>query len=118
MSTNNPFESARTQMRTAYQYLAPEYAHEFETLLSPDRIIEVAIPVVMDDGLTRTFTGYRSQHNSARGPYKGGIRYHQDVTKDEVMALSAWMSIKTATLDLPLGGGKGGIIVDPKTLSK
>jgi len=118
MSTNNPFESARTQMRTAYQYLAPEYAHEFETLLSPDRIIEVAIPVVMDDGSTRTFTGYRSQHNSARGPYKGGIRYHQDVTKDEVMALSAWMSIKTATLDLPLGGGKGGIIVDPKTLSK
>lgn len=118
MSQNNPFESARTQMRTAYQYLAPEYAHEFETLLSPDRIIEVAIPVVMDDGSTRTFTGYRSQHNSARGPYKGGIRYHQDVNKDEVMALSAWMSIKTATLDLPLGGGKGGIIVDPKTLSK
>ncbi len=118
MSINNPFESARTQMRTAYQFLAPEYAHEFETLLSPERIIEVSIPVVMDDGSTRTFTGYRSQHNAARGPYKGGIRYHQDVTKDEVMALSAWMSIKTATLDLPLGGGKWGIIVDPKTLSK
>lgn len=118
MSKNNPFESARTQMRTAYEFLAPLYAHEFETLLSPDRVIEVSIPVVMDDGSTRVFTGYRSQHNSARGPYKGGIRYHQDVTKDEVMALSAWMSIKTATLDLPLGGGKWGIIVDPKTLSK
>ena len=118
MSLNNPFESARTQMRTAYQYLAPDYAHEFEILLSPDRVIEVSIPVIMDDGSTRLFTGYRSQHNAARGPYKGGIRYHQDVNKDEVMALSAWMSIKCATLDLPLGGGKWGIIVDPKTLSK
>jgi len=105
-------------MRTAYEHLRGEYAHEFEVLLSPDRVIEVAIPVVMDDGSSRVFTGYRSQHNSARGPYKGGIRYHQDVTRDEVMALSAWMSIKTATLDLPLGGGKWGIIVDPKTLSK
>ncbi len=93
-------------MRTAYQYLAPDYAHEFEILLSPDRVIEVSIPVIMDDGSTRLFTGYRSQHNAARGPYKGGIRYHQDVNKDEVMALSAWMSIKCATLDLPLGGGK------------
>jgi len=118
MSINNPFESARTQMRTAYQFLAPEYAHEFEALLSPERIIEVSIPIRMDDGSTRTFTGYRSQHNAARWPYKWGIRYHEDVTKDEVMALSAWMSIKTATLDLPLGGGKWGIIVDPKTLSK
>ncbi len=114
----NPFESARTQMCTAYQFLAPEYTHEFEILLSPDRVIEVNIPVVMDDGSTRVFTGYRSQHNDARWPYKWGIRYHQDVTRDEVMALSTWMSIKTATLDLPLGGGKWGIIVDPKTLSK
>lgn len=118
MSTNNPFESARTQMRTAYQYLAPDYAHEFETLLSPDRVIEVSIPVVMDDRSTRVFTGYRSQHNAARGPYKGGIRYHQDVNKDEVMALSMWMSIKVSTLDLPLGGGKWGVIVDPSKLSK
>jgi glutamate dehydrogenase len=118
MTTTNPFESARTQMRTAYEYLAPEYHDEFEALLSPDRVIEVSIPVKMDDGSIRVFTGYRSQHNSARGPYKGGIRYHQDVTRDEVMALSAWMSIKTSTLDLPLGGGKWGIIVDPKTLSE
>ena len=114
----NPFESARTQMKAAYEYLAPKYDHEFTLALSPERIIEVSIPVVMDDGSTRMFTGYRSQHNSARGPYKGGIRYHQDVNKDEVMALSTWMSIKCATLDLPLGGGKGGIIVNPKELSE
>jgi glutamate dehydrogenase/leucine dehydrogenase len=115
---NNPFFSAQTQMRTAYEFLKGEYDHKFELMLRPDRIIEVAIPVIMDNGSTQVFTWYRSQHNSARGPYKGGIRYHQDVTKDEVMALSAWMSIKTATLDLPLGGGKWGIIVDPKKLSK
>ena len=118
MSQNNPFESARTQMKTAYTFLSGQYDDIFPILLSPDRVIEVSIPVKMDDGTLKNFTGYRSQHNSARGPYKGGIRYHQDVTKDEVMALSTWMSIKCATLDLPLGGGKGGIIVDPKTLSK
>ncbi len=118
MTSNNPFESARTQMKTAYAFLEWQYDDQFPKLLSPDRVIEVAIPVKMDDGHIKTFTGYRSQHNSARGPYKWGIRYHQDVTKDEVMALSSWMSVKCATLDLPLGGGKWGIIVDPKTLSK
>lgn len=118
MSSNNPFLSAQTQMRTAYEFLKGQYDEQFPTLLAPDRVIEVSIPVKMDSGEIRVFTGYRSQHNGARGPYKGGVRYHQDVTKDEVMALSAWMSIKCATLDLPLGGGKGGIIVDPKTLSK
>lgn len=118
MSQNNPFESARTQMQTAYAFLDGQYDDIFPILLFPDRVIEVSIPVKMDDGTLQNFTGYRSQHNSARGPYKGGIRYHQDVTKDEVMALSTWMSIKCATLDLPLGGGKGGIIVDPKTLSE
>ncbi len=106
MSTNNPFLSAQIQMRAAYVFLQGRYDSQFEKVLFPERIIEVAIPVLMDNGTTRLFTGYRSQHNAARGPYKGGIRYHQDVNKDEVMALSAWMSIKTATLDLPLGGGK------------
>ena len=115
---NNPLESARTQMRTAYTFLMGQYDEQFHTLLSHDRVIEVSIPVKMDSGEIRTFTGYRSQHNSARGPYKWGVRYHLDVTKDEVMALSTWMSIKCATLDLPLGGGKGGVIVDPKILSK
>ncbi len=118
MQNNNPFESAKTQMQSAYQFLSWKYEKEFASLLAPERVIEVSIPVVMDSGEPRVFTGYRSQHSGARGPYKGGIRYHQDVTKDEVMALSAWMSIKTATLDLPLGGGKWGIIVDPKTLTE
>jgi glutamate dehydrogenase/leucine dehydrogenase len=118
MSNNNPFLSAQTQMQSAYVFLKWQYDDQFEKVLFPERIIEVNIPVKMDDGSTRVFTGYRSQHNGARGPYKGGIRYHQDVTRDEVMALSAWMSIKTATLDLPLGGGKGGIIVNPKELSE
>ncbi len=118
MSTNNPFLSAQSQMQTAYAFLAGRYDTQFSKILAPDRVIEVSIPVKMDSGETRIFTGYRSQHNAARGPYKGGIRYHQDVTIDEVKALSMWMSIKVATLDLPLGGGKGGVIVDPKTLSK
>ena len=118
MTLNNPLESARTQMSTAYAFLQWQYDEQFPKLLSPDRVIEVSIPVKMDSWEIRTFTGYRSQHNSARWPYKWGIRYHQDVTKDEVMALSTWMSIKCATLDLPLGWGKWGIIVDPKTLSK
>ncbi len=114
---NNPFLSAQTQMRSAYEFLKGRYDSEFEKILFPERVIEVTIPVLMDNGTTRIFTGYRSQHNAARGPYKGGIRYHPDVTKDEVMALSEWMSIKCATLDLPLGGGKWGIIVNPKELS-
>jgi glutamate dehydrogenase/leucine dehydrogenase len=116
--SNNPFISAQSQMTTAYAFLKGKYDSQFEKILFPERIIEVNIPVQMDNGSTRMFTGYRSQHNGARGPYKGGIRYHQDVTKDEVMALSTWMSIKCATLDLPLGGGKGGIIVNPKELSE
>lgn len=118
MSTNNPFLSAQTQMRAAYKFLEWRYDDQFAKVLTPERIIEVSIPVKMDNGEIRTFVGYRSQHNAARGPYKGGIRYHENVNKDEVMALSAWMSIKTATLDLPLGGGKGGIIVNPKELSE
>lgn len=115
---DNPFQSARMQMHEAYLLLGKQYEREFEALQTPDRVIEVSIPVVMDDGSTRVFIGYRSEHNAARGPYKWGIRYHQDVTKEEVMALSVWMSMKCAVLDLPLGGGKWGVIVDPKMLSK
>ncbi len=118
MSTNNPFLSAQSQMTTAYAFLAWKYDDQFQKILNPERVIEVNIPVKMDSGIIKNFVGYRSQHNAARGPYKGGIRYHQDVTKDEVMALSTWMSIKCATLDLPLGGGKWGIIVNPKELSQ
>lgn len=117
MSLNNPYLSAQVQIQTAYSHLKWPYDDQITLLLSPERILEVNIPVKMDSGVVKVFTGYRSQHNNARGPYKGGIRFHQDVTVDEVKALSMWMSIKCATLDLPLGGGKGGIIVDPKKLS-
>ncbi len=118
MSTNNPFLSAKKQMQSAYKFLKGRYDDQFAKILYPERIIEVSIPVKMDTGEIKTFTGYRIQHNAALGPYKGGIRYHQGVTKDEVMALSTWMSIKCATLSLPLGGSKGGIIVNPKELSE
>ncbi len=83
----------------------------------PKRELTVNFPVTMDDGHVEVFTGYRVQHNVARGPAKGGIRYHQDVTLDEVRALSMWMTWKCAVVNIPYGGGKGGVIVDPKKLS-
>ena len=117
----NIYENALLQIQRGSRLLGLD-AREYETFMGiisrPERVTEVSIPVRMDDGTVRVFTGYRSQHSSARGPYKGGIRYHEDVTRDEIQAFSLWMTIKTATLDLPLGGGKGGIIVNPKTLSR
>ncbi|MFA7685472.1 MAG: Glu/Leu/Phe/Val dehydrogenase [Candidatus Gracilibacteria bacterium] len=83
----------------------------------PQRIVEVSIPVKMDDGSLRFFQGFRVQHSNYAGPYKGGIRYHQNVDMGEVQALSAWMSIKCSVVGIPLGGGKGGIVVNPKELS-
>ncbi|MDQ2941509.1 MAG: Glu/Leu/Phe/Val dehydrogenase [Chloroflexota bacterium] len=83
----------------------------------PQRELTVNFPVTMDDGEVRVFTGYRIQHNVSRGPAKGGIRYHQDVSLDEVRALAMWMSWKCACVNIPFGGGKGGVIVDPKKLS-
>ena len=115
------FANAKSQIMHVcehFGYNDNDDRHLFEVLSHPRRIIEVNIPVRMDDGSVQMFTGFRSQHSNARGPYKGGIRFHPDVSKDEVMALSMWMTFKCAVLDLPLGGGKGGIIVDPKTLSK
>lgn len=88
-----------------------------KALQEPKRVLDVTIPVQMDNGQTREFHGFRSQYNDALGPFKGGIRYHPGVTVDEVRALSFWMTMKCAVVGLPLGGGKGGIIVDPKTLS-
>ena len=82
------------------------------------RVIEVSIPVKMDDGSIKTFKGFRSQHNDAVGPTKGGIRFHQNVSRDEVKALSIWMTFKCSVTGIPYGGGKGGIIVDPSTLSQ
>lgn len=114
---NNPFESAKKQLETATD-IAQLDVDKIEQLMNPDRYIEVSIPVKMDDGSQQIFEGFRSQHNNARGPYKGGIRYHQDVNLSEVLALSFWMTFKNAVIDVPFGGGKGGIIVDPKTLSE
>jgi glutamate dehydrogenase/leucine dehydrogenase len=118
MTKINPFESAMSQLNKAAKLFPKKDEILLLTLLSqPQRILNVAIPVTMDDGSIKIFQGYRSQFNNAKGPYKGGIRYHRDVNLDEVKALSFWMAIKCAVADLPLGGGKGGIIVDPKSLS-
>ncbi len=114
---NNPFDTAKSQLDAAAK-IANLDVDKVEQLKHPDRYIEVSIPVNMDDGSVRIFTGFRSQHNNARGPYKGGIRYHQDVNLDEVRALSFWMTFKNAVVNVPFGGGKGGIIVKPKDLSE
>jgi glutamate dehydrogenase (NAD(P)+) len=95
-----------------------DLARWVETLKRPKRILVVDVPIHMDDGRVAHFEGYRVQHNTSRGPGKGGVRFHQDVTLSEVMALSAWMSIKNAAVNVPYGGAKGGIRVDPKTLSR
>jgi glutamate dehydrogenase len=89
----------------------------YELLKEPMRLLQVRIPVRMDDGSIKIFTGYRSQHNDAVGPTKGGVRFHPDVNEDEVKALSMWMSLKCGIVDLPYGGGKGGIICNPRTMS-
>lgn len=86
-------------------------------LASPKKVLTVSLPVKMDGGRIKVFTGFRSQHNDFRGPFKGGIRYHPDVTIEEVKALSMWMTWKCSIVDVPFGGGKGGIICDPKRLS-
>src|SRR3989344_688337 len=114
---NNPFETALAQLEQAAQ-VAPLDPKKLEQLKHPDRHTEVSIPVDMDDGSQKIFTGFRSQHNNARGPYKGGIRYHEQVSLDEVKALSFWMSFKNAVVNVPFGGGKGGVIVNPKKLSE
>ncbi|AUS08677.1 glutamate dehydrogenase [Laceyella sacchari] len=89
----------------------------YELLKEPMRVLTVRIPVRMDDGTVKVFTGYRAQHNDAVGPTKGGVRFHPDVTESEVKALSIWMSLKAGIVDLPYGGGKGGIICDPRNMS-
>jgi len=113
----NPFQIALKQLEEAAKILNLDKGM-FDMLSHPKRVLTVSIPVKMDDGSMRVFTGYRSQHNDARGPYKGGIRYHPDVTIDEVKALSMWMTWKCAIADIPYGGGKGGIICNPKDMSE
>lgn len=112
----NPFEEMKKMVDKAGKMLGLD-AGMLEVMKSPKRELTVHFPVKMDDGKVRVFTGYRVQHNEARGPFKGGIRYHPQVDIDEVRALSSWMTWKTATVDIPYGGAKGGIICDPKKMS-
>ncbi len=113
----NPFRIAQSQLDTAAKRIRlPKAMHEY--LREPQRMLTVRIPVKMDNGTTEVFTGYRCQYNDARGPTKGGIRFHPEETEDTVKALAAWMTWKTAVADIPLGGGKGGVICNPKKMSQ
>ncbi len=112
----NPFHIARRQFDTAARYLKLKPWLR-EILIQPKRQLTVSIPTRMDDGTYRVFEGYRVQHNIARGPAKGGIRYHPQVTLDEVKALATWMTWKCATVDIPFGGAKGGVICNPREMS-
>ena len=113
----NPFENALEQLRRAAA--VQKFPEDFVKRLSvPNRELRISIPVAMDTGKVTVFEGYRVEYNNARGPYKGGIRYHKDTDINEVKALAFWMSLKCAVANIPMGGGKGGITVDPKNLSK
>jgi glutamate dehydrogenase (NAD(P)+) len=114
---NGAWQTFLAQVDRVAPYLNPDLADYIDTLKRPKRALIVDVPIIMDDGSIQHFEGYRVQHNLSRGPGKGGIRYHPDVELNEVMALSAWMTIKTAVLNLPFGGAKGGVRVDPRKLS-
>ena len=115
--TLNPFEIAQKQVKSACDKLNADPA-VYEILKRPMRVLEVSFPIKLDDGTVKIFTGYRSQHNTAVGPFKGGLRFHPDVTRDEVKALSTWMTFKCSVAGIPYGGGKGGMAIDPKEYSK
>lgn len=113
------------QLETAYEIIKTnklieldEKKNLIEILKHPQRLVRVSLPTEMDSGAVKVFEGYRVQYNNARGPFKGGLRYHHEVDEDEVTSLAFWMTIKCAVADIPMGGGKGGIIVNPKELSK
>jgi glutamate dehydrogenase (NAD(P)+) len=113
----NPYRIAQIQFDIAAEHLKLD-AGLRQILRTPKRIMEVAIPTKMDNGQVKVFTGYRVQHNVARGPAKGGLRYHPNVSLDEVKALAMWMTWKTATVNVPYGGAKGGVVCEPKRMSK
>jgi glutamate dehydrogenase (NAD(P)+) len=113
----NPFEISQRQFDTAAEKIGLDDGMR-EVLRNPKRQLVVSIPTLMDDGSVKVFEGFRVQHNIARGPAKGGIRYHPKVTLDEVKALAAWMTWKCATVNIPYGGGKGGVTCDPKRMSR
>ncbi len=117
MSENlNLFTSTQDVIQDALNKLGYDEAM-YELLKEPLRMLQVRIPVKMDDGTTKVFTGYRAQHNDAVGPTKGGVRFHPQVSEEEVKALSMWMTLKCGIVDLPYGGGKGGVICDPRQMS-
>ena len=113
----NPFQNALEQLRRASE--VGDFSNDFlDVLAAPEREVRISIPVRKDNGTLEVYEGYRVQFNSARGPYKGGIRYHQDTDINEVKALAFWMALKCAVVNIPLGGSKGGITVNPKELSE
>ncbi len=117
MSNYNPFDSVIKTVNEAAAMLGYE-KNKVLPIIYPERELKVSVPVEMDNGEIKIFDGYRIQHSSVRGPAKGGIRFHQDVNANEVRALAAWMTFKCATVNIPYGGGKGGVVVDPTKLSE
>jgi glutamate dehydrogenase/leucine dehydrogenase len=121
---DDAFQNSITQIKRAADLLCDSVEklclppEVLERIFEPQRLVKVHFPVKMDNGETRTFLGFRSQHNNARGPYKGGLRFSPEVSESEVKALSSWMTWKCAVADIPFGGGKGGVVVDTKKLSK
>jgi glutamate dehydrogenase/leucine dehydrogenase len=113
----NPYRIAQMQFDMAAEFLKLDPGLR-QILRTPRRVMEVAIPVKLDNGQLKVFTGFRVQHNIARGPAKGGVRFHPNLTLDEVRALASWMTWKTATVNIPYGGAKGGVICDPKRMSR
>nr|WP_269846483.1 glutamate dehydrogenase GdhB [Haloplanus rallus] len=114
--SGSTLDTARRQLHHAANHLDID-PNVVERLEHPKKVHEVTIPIERDDGTVEVFTGYRAQHDSVRGPYKGGLRYHPDVTRDESVGLGMWMTWKCAVMDLPFGGAKGGVAVNPKELS-
>ncbi|NHN59411.1 MULTISPECIES: glutamate dehydrogenase GdhB [Halorussus] len=117
------YAETESALETALRQLSAAAAHVdvdegvIERLKHPTRVVEVGVPLKRDDGTVEVFTGYRAQHDDVRGPYKGGLRFHPEVTAEECVGLSMWMTWKCAVMDLPFGGGKGGVVVNPKGLS-
>src|SRR3989344_3368535 len=116
-SENDPWIRSQEQLKKTAAKLTLDPLL-LASLLEHDRDIKVSLPMKLDSGEVKIFTGYRLQHNNLRGPYKGGLRYHPEVSEREVKALSFWMTIKNAVVDVPFGGSKGGITVNPKDLTE
>jgi glutamate dehydrogenase (NAD(P)+) len=113
---HSALQTARRQLERAAERTDVD-ANVVARLMHPTKLLQVSVPLRRDDGSVEVYTGYRAQHDDVRGPYKGGMRYHPDVTADECIGLAMWMTWKCAVMDLPFGGAKGGVVVDPKSLS-